>query len=84
MRAAAAGIPTFVPEGELVRFTDLDEHCRTRPSYVVYDNGWDPLRADRGGPGRRRAEDEARIRLAGLGFTVVPLPGATVTQIGCS
>jgi hypothetical protein len=41
VRAAAAGIPIFVPERELALFTDPDEHFRTRPNYDVYDNSWE-------------------------------------------
>ena len=82
VRAAAAGIPIFVPEGELVLFTDPEEHFRTRPSYDVYVNSWDHFAPIEAVPVTGVLRDEAQIQLAGLELTVVPLPGATVTQAG--
>src|SRR4051794_26088082 len=40
-RAAAAGIPVFVPEGELSLFTEPDKHFQLRPNFDSYDNSWD-------------------------------------------
>lgn len=82
VRAAAAGIPVFVPEGELGLFTDPAEHFRTRPSYDIYDNGWDHFAPIEAVPVAGVLQDEAQLQLAGLDVTVVPLPGATVTQTG--
>jgi glyoxylase-like metal-dependent hydrolase (beta-lactamase superfamily II) len=81
-RAAAAGIPIFVPEGERAVFADPDEHFRLRPSYEIYCNTWDHFAPIEAVPVAGVLEDEARIRLAGLDVVVVPLPGATVTQAG--
>jgi glyoxylase-like metal-dependent hydrolase (beta-lactamase superfamily II) len=82
VRAAGAGIPVFVPEGELVLFTDPEEHFGTRPSYEIYDNGWDHFAPIEAVPVAGVLQDEAQLQLAGLDVTVVPLPGATVTQTG--
>jgi glyoxylase-like metal-dependent hydrolase (beta-lactamase superfamily II) len=82
VRAATAGIPVFVPEGERAVFADPDEHFRVRPSYEIYANTWDHLAPIEAVPVAGVLEDEARIRLAGLDVIVVPLPGATVTQAG--
>lgn len=82
VRAAAGGIPIFVPEGELALFTDPDQHFRTRPNYDVYDNAWDHFAPIEAVPVAGVLRDEERVELAGLELTVVPLPGATLTQVG--
>jgi glyoxylase-like metal-dependent hydrolase (beta-lactamase superfamily II) len=81
-RASERGIPVYVPEGERAIFTDPDEHFRMRPTYDRYDNVWDHFAPLRAVSVAGALLDEARMRLAGLDVDVVPLPGATVTQVG--
>jgi glyoxylase-like metal-dependent hydrolase (beta-lactamase superfamily II) len=81
-RAAAAGIPVYVPEYERAIFEDPEQHFRERETYIIYDNLWDlytpamPIRA----AGILRDYD--RITLAGTEFEVIPLPGVTMSQSG--
>ena len=38
VRAARAGIPVYVPEGEQAIFRDPAQHFRERDTYIIYDN----------------------------------------------
>jgi glyoxylase-like metal-dependent hydrolase (beta-lactamase superfamily II) len=40
VRAARAGIPIYVPEGEEEIFADPLQHFRSRDTYIIYDNYW--------------------------------------------
>lgn len=81
-RAAAAGIPVFVPEGERAIFADPIQHFRQRDTYIIYDNYWDLFAPITPTPIAGVLRDDDVIRLAGLEIEVVPLPGVTLTQVG--
>ncbi len=81
-RAAAAGIPVYVPEYEKAIFADPVQHYRQRETYIVYDNLWDlyaPIEPVRVAGALR---DYERLKLAGIEFKVLPLPGVTMSQVG--
>ena len=80
--AARAGIAVYVPEGEVEVFLDPELHFRRRESYIVYDNYWDHFAPIETVPVTGVLRDHDVIRLAGLEVEVVPLPGATITQVG--
>jgi glyoxylase-like metal-dependent hydrolase (beta-lactamase superfamily II) len=80
--AARAGIPVHVPEGELAIFTDPAQHFRKRETYLIYDNIWDLFAPVEPVPVAGLLRDYERLRLAGLDLRVLPLPGATPTQLG--
>jgi len=82
--AARSGIPVYVPEGELDLFREPELHFQRRESFVVYDNYWDHFAPIEGIPIAGVLRDHETLRLAGLELEVVPLPGATVTQVGVS
>ena len=50
-RASRMGFDIRVPTGEAGIFADPVQHFRERQSYIVYDNIWDQVRADRTGAG---------------------------------
>jgi glyoxylase-like metal-dependent hydrolase (beta-lactamase superfamily II) len=76
------GLPVFVPEREADLFSDPLEHFRGRPTYLVYKNYWDHFVPIEPIPVAGVLRDYERIGLAGLQVDVVPLPGATVNQVG--
>ena len=80
--ASEYGIPVFVPEYEYEKFADPAEHFRRRETYIIYDNLWNLNVPIEGIPVAGVLRDYDRIQLAGLDIEVVPLPGATLTQIG--
>lgn len=80
--ASRRGIPVFVPEGELELFADPALHFLRRESYIVYDNYWDQFAPIEAVPVAGVLADHDTLRLAGLEVEVVPLPGATLTQVG--
>ena len=80
--ASGLGIPVFVPEGEREIFTDPALHFLRRESYIVYDNYWDFFAPIEAVPIAGVLRDFETIRLAGIEVEVVPLPGATLTQVG--
>lgn len=80
--AAKAGIPVYVPEGELAIFADPDQHFRRRETYLIYDNIWDLFAPVAATPVAGVLRDYERLSLAGMELQVLPLPGATPTQIG--
>jgi glyoxylase-like metal-dependent hydrolase (beta-lactamase superfamily II) len=80
--AARAGIPVYVPEGELAIFSDPDEHFRRRETYLIYDNIWDLFAPATPTPVAGVLRDYERLTLAGVELQVLPLPGATPTQVG--
>jgi glyoxylase-like metal-dependent hydrolase (beta-lactamase superfamily II) len=80
--ASQAGIPVYVPEGELAIFSDPDEHFRRRETYIIYDNIWDLFAPTQPTPVAGVLRDYERLELAGIELQVLPLPGATPTQVG--
>ena len=80
--AARAGIPVYVPEGERALLADPAEHFRRRETYVIYDNIWDLFAPVEPVPAAGVLRDYERLALAGVEVQVVPLPGATPTQVG--
>jgi glyoxylase-like metal-dependent hydrolase (beta-lactamase superfamily II) len=81
-RAAAAGIAVYVPEGEWEAFADPGERFRRRETYVKYDNLWDLFLPITATEVAGVLKDYDRPSLAGLEVEVVPLPGATIHQVG--
>mgnify|MGYP002336317722 CR=1 FL=1 len=81
-RAAAVGIPVYVPEGERELFEEPALHFLRRESFVAYTNTWDHFAPIAPVPVAGVLRDYELLRLAGLDLEVVPLPGAAVTQVG--
>src|SRR3954451_6865388 len=82
LRAARAGIPVYVPEGEQEIFADPVQHFRARDTYIIYDNYWDLFAPIEPVPLAGVLRDYERLTLAGLDVTILPLPGVTITQAG--
>ena len=82
VRAAAAGIPVYVPAGERAIFADPQQHFRQRDTYIIYDNYWDLFAPIELVAVAGVLNDYEQLRLCGLEVEVVPLPGVTVTQCG--
>lgn len=82
LKAAQAGIPIFVPEGERDIFADPQHHFQQRDTYIIYDNYWDLFAPIEAIPVAEVLQDYATVELAGMSFEVVPLPGVTITQAG--
>jgi glyoxylase-like metal-dependent hydrolase (beta-lactamase superfamily II) len=80
--ASRRGIPVFVPEGERELFADPALHFLRRESFIVYDNYWDFFAPIEAVTVAGVLCDFEMVTLAGLKVEVVPLPGATLTQIG--
>jgi glyoxylase-like metal-dependent hydrolase (beta-lactamase superfamily II) len=80
--AAHAGIPIYVPEGEREIFLDPAEHFRKRETYLIYDNIWDLFAPVEPVEIAGVLRDYERLTLAGIDLQVLPLPGATPTQVG--
>jgi glyoxylase-like metal-dependent hydrolase (beta-lactamase superfamily II) len=80
--AARAGIPIYVPEYERNIFADPAQHFRERETYVIYDNVWDLFAPIEGVPIAGVLRDYDKVEIAGLHVEIIPLPGATYTQIG--
>ncbi|MEO9231423.1 MAG: MBL fold metallo-hydrolase, partial [Devosia sp.] len=80
--AARAGIPVFVPEGEVEAFAEPEERFRRRETYLKYDNLWDLFIPITGIEVSGSLRDYDRLQLAGLECEIIPLPGATVHQVG--
>ncbi len=80
--AARAGIPVYVPEGEQEIFADPAEHFRRRETRILYDNIWDLFAPVEQIPLAGVLRDYERITLAGIELQVLPLPGATPSQVG--
>ncbi len=80
--AANAGIPIWVPEYEEAIFRDPAHHFLQRETYIVYDNIWDLYAPIRPIPVAGVLRDHDRIRVGGVDIEVLPLAGATPTQIG--
>ena len=76
------GLPVLVPEREEALFSDPVEHFRGRNTYVSYTNYWDHFAPIESIPVASVLRDYERLVIAGLEIEVVPLPGATVNQIG--
>ncbi|MDQ3812647.1 MAG: MBL fold metallo-hydrolase, partial [Armatimonadota bacterium] len=82
VRAARAGIPVYVPAGEQAILADPGQHFRERETYIIYDNLWDLFAPIEGVPIAGVLHDYEKLKLAGLEVEILPLPGATLTQIG--
>jgi glyoxylase-like metal-dependent hydrolase (beta-lactamase superfamily II) len=80
--AARAGIPVHVPEGEREILADPATHFRRRQTMLVYDNIWDLHVPVEPVPVAGVLRDYERLEIGGLEIEVLPLPGATPTQIG--
>lgn len=81
-RAAQSGIAVYVPEYERAIFDDPLQHFRSRDTYIVYDNIWDFFAPVEAVPIAGVLQDYANIDLAGIAMQIVPLPGATPSQVG--
>jgi glyoxylase-like metal-dependent hydrolase (beta-lactamase superfamily II) len=81
-RASKAGIPVYVPEYERAIFADPEQHFRQRDTYIIYDNVWDLYAPIEPTVVAGVLRDYDRVDVAGMEFEVIPLPGATFTQIG--
>jgi glyoxylase-like metal-dependent hydrolase (beta-lactamase superfamily II) len=81
-RAAEAGIPVYVPEGEEALFADPAQHFRERHTYIIYDNLWNLNAPIEPIPVAGVLRDYENTTLAGLPTTVIPLPGVTLMQSG--
>ena len=81
-KAARRGIPVFVPQGEQMFFEEPQEHFRRRETYLIYDNLWDLHAPVEGISASGALRDYDRVSLCGIEFEVMPLPGASVGQIG--
>jgi glyoxylase-like metal-dependent hydrolase (beta-lactamase superfamily II) len=79
---ARAGIPVYAPEGEEAIVRDPREHFRRRSTSIVYDNIWDLYAPVEPTPLTGVLRDYERTKLAGIELQVLPLPGATITQVG--
>lgn len=77
-------LDVYAPEREAEIFTDPLEHFRQRKTYLVYTNYWDHFAPIEAIPVAGILRDYEQIDLAGILFDVVPLPGATVNQVGLS
>ncbi|MCE9591394.1 MAG: MBL fold metallo-hydrolase [Planctomycetes bacterium] len=82
--ASRRGIPVFVPAYEREIFADPAEHFRRRETYIIYDNLWNLYAPIQGVPVAGDLLDYDTTTLAGLKVHVLPLPGATLTQVGLS
>src|SRR5262249_33054022 len=80
--ATLVGIAVYVPEGEADLFADPAFHFQRRESYLVYDNYWDHFAPIEAVPIAGVLRDHEVIKLAGLEVEVLPLTGATITQVG--
>jgi glyoxylase-like metal-dependent hydrolase (beta-lactamase superfamily II) len=80
--AARADIPIYVPDGERAICADPFEHFRRRSVEIVYDNVWDLFAPVQPIAVAGTLRDYEQIELAGISVQVVPLPGATPTQVG--
>lgn len=80
--ARELGIPVLVPEREVALFRDAVEHHRGRQTYLGYTNAWEHFAPIEDIPVAGVLRDLERITLGGLELEVVPLPGATVGQVG--
>jgi glyoxylase-like metal-dependent hydrolase (beta-lactamase superfamily II) len=81
-RAAERGIAVYVPEWEEPILADPALHFLRREAFVVYDNYWSHFAPIEPTKIAGVLRDYEQVRLAGLAAEVVPLPGATITQIG--
>lgn len=80
--ASRAGIPIHVPAYERAIFADSAEFFRKRETYIVYDNVWEHYAPIEGVPVAGVLRDYDTVRINGLEIEVIPLPGATISQIG--
>lgn len=81
-QAASHGIPVFVPEFEAAIFRDPAYHFLQRETFIVYDNIWDfhaPIHPTKVAGLLR---DHDRVAIGGIEVEVLPLAGATPTQVG--
>ena len=76
------GVRVLVPEREMELFSDPHEHFRARKTYLVYVNYWDHFAPIDPIPVAGVLRDYERIEVAGLEIEVIPLPGATMNQVG--
>ena len=76
------GLRVLVPEREMELFNDPLEHFRGRKTYLVYVNYWDHFVPIEPIPVAGVLRDYERIEVAGLEIEVIPLPGATMNQVG--
>ncbi len=80
-KASRLGIEVFAPWGECQILNDPIEHFRSLENYVAYENLWEsfaPITPTIANPIR----DYEDLRLAGLTFTSIPLPGVTPHHTG--
>jgi glyoxylase-like metal-dependent hydrolase (beta-lactamase superfamily II) len=80
--AASIGLSVHVPELEERIFRHPLEHFRSRESYLIYDNIWERYAPTEEVAVSGILRDYERIVLAGIEVEVLPLPGATPSQVG--
>jgi glyoxylase-like metal-dependent hydrolase (beta-lactamase superfamily II) len=80
--ARELGLRVLVPEREAELFRDPLEHFRGRKTYIVYVNYWDHFAPIEPIPVAGILRDYERLSVAGLYIEVVPLPGASMNQVG--
>jgi glyoxylase-like metal-dependent hydrolase (beta-lactamase superfamily II) len=80
-RAAAAGIPIWVPETEQDYFARVDAHWQARPIYNNYDNRQDRFSLLESVPVTGLLRDHAVVEFAGQSFMVLPTPGHTTGSV---
>ena len=80
--AKELGLQIYVPEQEVDLFREPTEHFRRRGTYVIYENYWNHFAPIVPIPVSGVLRDYERITIAGIEFEVVPLPGATMGQVG--
>ena len=80
-KASRMGFDVRAPAGEAAIFADPVQHFRERQSYIIYDKIWDqfaPIEPAAVTP----IHDYGTLDVAGLVFTVIPLPGVTPHHTG--
>lgn len=80
--AAAQGIAVYVPEWEEPLYRDPLFHFQQRESFTVYENYWHHFAPVEPIPCAGVLRDYERRTLAGVDIEIVPLPGASIGQIG--
>jgi glyoxylase-like metal-dependent hydrolase (beta-lactamase superfamily II) len=76
------GLPVLVPEREADLYRDPLEHHRSRTTYIRYSNYWDHFAPIEPIPVAGVLRDYDHLALGGLDLEVVPLPGASLNQVG--
>jgi glyoxylase-like metal-dependent hydrolase (beta-lactamase superfamily II) len=76
------GVPILAPEREADLLRDPATHFRRTETWIRYTNYWDHFAPIEPIPISGVLRDDERLTLGGLELEVVPLPGATLNQVG--